>query len=404
MLRGPDVSGLEDDLAKVEQHLKRVEADDIFSPTERKLEKLYYMHWRRKLQLVLANEGASSNQPSQQAREAQRFALNQVKPLDGSWKVITPPALMRAVLTIRNDFERLCDAQRDYFNDKCFKSLHPVAIGKIEPAVFKIHFYGCIEKLRETIKHTFGRFLEISLNQEGLIGSAPVQWTSLQIVDLIECEDRLVEDWIKSVCDKRNDFLSASNEEFIKRDIFRTDWRAPMWLSMQPNANDIYSASIAWERMNENDTRSILRRLRESCWTILLKSTLEQLVGAAHEVLAKQKTSTENKLQGGGRGSSPNASERTWNSRSTKPLMLKYRSGIKLAILGALMKTPTATDAEVCRSLDADGGEELPAGWRSGKKEDRSFFLAYTNPRTRRKIEIAISKIRRDLRDRGLLE
>jgi hypothetical protein len=83
--------------------------------------------------------------------------------------------------------------------------------------------------------------------------------------------------------------------------------------------------------------------------------------------------------------------------------MLKYRSGVKRAILGALMSSPNATDAEVCRLLDAEGTEELPVGWRS-RREDRLFFLAYATPATRRKVEIAISKIRRDLRDRGLLK
>ena len=86
-----------------------------------------------------------------------------------------------------------------------------------------------------------------------------------------------------------------------------------------------------------------------------------------------------------------------------KALLLKYRSGIKRAILAALTKNPAATDAEVCRLLDEDGGEELPDGWANGK-ENRLFFNAYANPRTRHSVEIAISKIRRDLRDRGLLE
>jgi hypothetical protein len=75
---------------------------------------------------------------------------------------------------------------------------------------------------------------------------------------------------------------------------------------------------------------------------------------------------------------------------------------MKSAILRAIMNNPFATDAEVCRFLDADGGEDLPNGWKK-RTEDRSFLGAYASPRTRRKIEIAISKIRKDLRDRGLL-
>jgi hypothetical protein len=87
---------------------------------------------------------------------------------------------------------------------------------------------------------------------------------------------------------------------------------------------------------------------------------------------------------------------------NSKPLMLRYRSGIKRAILGALTRNPKATDAEICRALDVDGGEELPDNWKS-RSADRLFFDAYSNAGTRHKIEIAISRIRRDLRDRGLL-
>jgi hypothetical protein len=403
VLRGPDISCLEDDLAKVEQRLRRLETDDTVSPSERELEKMYFIHWRERLQSSLLKEGSGHKEPTQPSEKQPLRRLNQVKPSDESWKVITLPALLRAVMNIRKDFQRLCDAQRDYFQEQCFKDLHPLASSMTEPAVFRNYFYGCIERIREIVKFAFGRFLEISLNQNGLIGAAPVQWASLQTFDLIEVEDRLVEAWIKSACDKPSDCHPNNDQEFIEKVVFRTDWRAPEWLAMQPNGNAIYDPSTAWERMNEDDTRRILRYFRESRWILLLKSTLEQLVGAAHETLAKRRTSSESKPQSGSRRPAPIAAEKTEHGRLTKPLMLKYRSGIKRAILGALMKTPTATDAEVCRSLDADGGEELPAGWRS-RKEDRSFFPAYTNPRTRRKIEIAISKIRRDLRDRGLLE
>jgi hypothetical protein len=403
LLRSPDISGLEADLAEVERHLRRVDADDIFSSQERELERMYYTHWRKRLKRVLANESAHSSEPSQQPEDPQPAALNQVKPTDESWKVITPAALMRAVMKIREDCKRLCDAQRDYLNDKCFKDLHPVAAGAAEPAIFKKYFYGCIGKIQETVKYTFGRFWDISLNQNGLIGAASVQWASLQLVDLIEREDKLVETWIKSVCDKRSDIRLASSEEFMERVIFRTDWRAPKWLSMQPNGNVGYDASTAWERMNEDDTRGTLRYLRESRWIILLKSVLDELVGASHEVLAKRKPSAGKTQRGEEQGLMPEVPEGTRRSPSTKPLMLKYRSGIKRAILGALTRNPTATDAEVCRILDADGNEELPAGWKS-RKGDRLFFVAYANQSTKRKIEIAISKIRRDLRVRGFLE
>lgn len=118
---------------------------------------------------------------------------------------------------------------------------------------------------------------------------------------------------------------------------------------------------------------------------------------------AKRRSFPEGKPQSKTQSTASAAAEGNQHSkRLTKPLLLKYRSGIKSAILLALTKNPRATDAEVCRLLDADGGEELPIGWRK-RREDRSFFDAYTEPPTKRKIEIVISKIRRDLRDRGLL-
>ena len=325
----PDISGLEADLAEVEQHLRRVEVDDLFSPAERELDKLYYIHWRKRLERVLASQSAHSNQPSQQAKDAQPAPLNQVKPSDESWKVITPPALLRAVTKIRDDCEQLCDIQRDHLNDKCFKELHPVAPGMTEPAIFKNYFYDCSGKIREIVKYTFGRFWGISLNQDGLIGAASVQWASLQVIDLIEREDKLVESWIKSVCDKRNDIRPASNEEFMQKVVYRTDWRAPKWLSMQPNGNVAYDTSTAWERMNEDDTRRTLRYLRESRWIIILKSSLKELVGASHEVLAKRKPSSEKTPQGGEQVPMPEAPEGTRQSRSTKRWMKSSGSSLR---------------------------------------------------------------------------
>jgi|HubBroStandDraft_4_1064222.scaffolds.fasta_scaffold06723_7 hypothetical protein len=121
------------------------------------------------------------------------------------------------------------------------------------------------------------------------------------------------------------------------------------------------------------------------------------------EHIERRRSFPEGKPQSKTRSPASGTAEGNQHSKSlTKPLLLKYRSGIKSAILLALTKNPRATDAEVCRLLDADGGEELPIGWRK-RREDRSFFDAYTEASTRRKIEIAISKIRRDLRDRGLL-
>ncbi len=189
----------------------------------------------------------------------------------------------------------------------------------------------------------------------------------------------------------------------IDKTVLRTDWRAPLWVQMEPNGNAFYDATVAWERMNESETKDILRYLREDRWILLLQSTAKEIAGVAYETLAKRRASSKRGPEEEKPSAPVKAPERVELTRMPKALMLKYRSGIKRAILGALTKNPTATDAEVCRSLDAEGGENLPLGWKI-RKEDRSFFAAYAIPSTKRKIEIAISKIRRDLRDRGLLQ
>jgi len=97
-----------------------------------------------------------------------------------------------------------------------------------------------------------------------------------------------------------------------------------------------------------------------------------------------------------------NRSTRSGAQRSGAP-MSEYRSELKRGILMQLIKKPNATDLEISRGLDADGTVELPASWKI-HPGDRLFAEAYSNPATRRKVEIAISKVRVDLRKRGLLD
>ena len=88
--------------------------------------------------------------------------------------------------------------------------------------------------------------------------------------------------------------------------------------------------------------------------------------------------------------------------RRDRFLLSSYRSAIKRAILIQLTIKPSASDLEVCRGMDADGSIDLPTAWQA-EKRDRSFVAAYSNPLSRRRVEVAISKVRTDLRKRGLL-
>lgn len=81
---------------------------------------------------------------------------------------------------------------------------------------------------------------------------------------------------------------------------------------------------------------------------------------------------------------------------------LQYpRSETKRVIALQLAKRPGATDAEICFALDEDGAE-LPKRWQSLVKT-RLFAEAYSSPRLRNKVETMISKVRRDMRNGGLL-
>jgi hypothetical protein len=107
-------------------------------------------------------------------------------------------------------------------------------------------------------------------------------------------------------------------------------------------------------------------------------------------------TKWESRLDQQGRETAPN------REGGRGSLLSKYRSGLKRGILIQLTKNPRATDVEICRALDADGSIDLPESWK-GRKDDRSFVDAYLSASLKRRVEVAISKVRADLRKEGLL-
>jgi hypothetical protein len=86
----------------------------------------------------------------------------------------------------------------------------------------------------------------------------------------------------------------------------------------------------------------------------------------------------------------------------TPSLLMKYpRSEVKRAVAFQLVLNPDATDLEICRALDADGGVELPPTW-TNSSGSRLFAKAYVGP-DKHKVEMTISKVRADMRKLGLL-
>jgi hypothetical protein len=82
-------------------------------------------------------------------------------------------------------------------------------------------------------------------------------------------------------------------------------------------------------------------------------------------------------------------------------LKLKYKSPMKRAIAWALSIDPEASDLRICRRFDEDGFVALPKSWTTG--DNRSFERAYKDPKHRRKVENLFSRVRTDMRKKGLL-
>jgi hypothetical protein len=231
----------------------------------------------------------------------------------------------------------------------------------------------------------------------------PVEWAKTHLKLLIREELPHVARWIKSACDG---LLPPHNEDSISWGT----WRAPGLVDMQPSGLAIYDPANAWGREDEQHTQELLAR-RSSTLIRLVELDLDNAAGNAHvacakrgipkvqakksppqaEVAAKGPPITKGAERGG-------AADGQVERASKKP----YRSQVKLFIAFYLLRHRDATDREICRALDADGGLDLPKGLQS-KPQDRLFEQAYLDPGRRNKVEVRISKVRNDLRQAGLL-
>jgi HTH-like domain len=81
---------------------------------------------------------------------------------------------------------------------------------------------------------------------------------------------------------------------------------------------------------------------------------------------------------------------------------LRYRSELKRVIQLRLAQNPRATDLDICRALDADGGAEMPLTWTKGTG-NRMFEDVYKDPDRRNNVHTYIGKIRLDMRKKRLL-
>jgi hypothetical protein len=199
---------------------------------------------------------------------------------------------------------------------------------------------------------------------------------------------------IRGVCDKQDSSLALGALESLEEAVIWKAWRAPRLIHMHPAGNTTYDAAFAWTWEDEQRSLELLEN-RSRRFVQFLEIHLAKIVGDAHVQLALHQTPQVAQSL---------AKVAPANSEAAPiALLSKYRSELKRGILIQLTRNPRATDKEICKGLDADGSVELPASWR-GDRVNRSFTTAYLDARLRRRIEIAISKIRADLRKQGLLD
>ena len=276
------------------------------------------------------------------------------------------------------------------------------------PAIFRAYFDLYYAGLKINVRDEFDRTLKVALANSEALEIHPVEWAKLQLELLVKGEVRSVERWIKEVCDTQEMPEPEAIEEEFKELIFWTKWRAPRLIHMQPAGNTRYDAATSWTREDETLTQQLLAA-RSHRLVEFLEITLEKLAGDAHVLVAQNRDlKVRRHLPESPTDPQPSDApqkqrrDRAPEPKSSAPLS-SYRSELKRAILMQITRNPSATDLEVCRGLDADGAVELPSRWKD-RASDRLFTDAYSRRDTRRKVETAISKIRADLRNKGLLD
>jgi hypothetical protein len=346
------------------------------------------------------------------------------------WKQITPNHLIPAVEHIRASFDTNDFKYSAVTRTLCCSLLHPEnkdpaalapyhtafttyrkIIGRAAeqqfddllrigtpPAVFRAYLDAYQRGLEVEVGNQFNLILQIGLTNAKGLQLLPVEWAKSHLQLLIEKQAYDARMWIRRVCDKQDSSLASGALESFEEAVVWRAWRAPRLIHMHPAGNTPYDAAFAWAWEDEQRSLELLEN-RSRRLIQFLEIHLGKIVGDAHvhlaqhgvPIVAKPMANAGRQVEPANRGAAPVS------------LLSKYRSELKRGILIQLTRNPRATDKEICSGLDTDGSVELPARWRVNRG-DRSFNMAYLDARLRRRIEIAISKIRADLRKQGLLD
>jgi len=167
---------------------------------------------------------------------------------------------------------------------------------------------------------------------------------------------------------------------------------------MDPAGNARYDAGAVWEREDESTSQRLLES-HSKMFLLSCNSDLDKIAGMAQVQLAKRPIGAVSPSP----EKSPEVNAAHLTGPSHKPTgTLAYRSELKRAVSLVLVILPGATDLDICRRLDADGGIELPSALTNACG-DRLFVSAYKDPQRRHRLEVTFSRVRKDMRDKGLL-
>jgi len=351
------------------------------------------------------------------------------------WEKITPEHLHSAIEHIRREFQIGHYGWSDVTQTLCLCALHPdlvsrkllmekpaelrqglAAIGPqgqaqflnlikqgTSPSIFRAHFDLYFDILVILLRRGFGELLKIGMANWDALDSHPADWAKRHSVLMVKNLIVNAGHWIKHACD----FQQLPEPDLIRDDfdeiVHWRKWRAPKLLYMQPAGNAPYDPTTAWSREDEARTNELLAA-RSKRFFEFLDLSLENMAGAAH-VAAAQSKRYQGQVQQQRGVPPPPPQENEPPSVETiaaPPRVPNYRSSLKRSILLQFLRNPRASDLEVCDGLDEDGTVELPADWKV-RADERLFSQAYKRPMTRRKVEIAISKVRVDLRNKGII-
>jgi hypothetical protein len=264
-------------------------------------------------------------------------------------------------------------------------------------------FFKDAEKVIGAVVHEyFPKLLQVATAQRKHLGKqSPVAWTKAQVLRQVCTFLRVDEKFDQTSAPRDDSRLVAATAQIALGvgwpDEIPADFVLPGWLGTRsawrratcgPTAEDEESLpplsraeTVEWIKHKEHSIHRKLERQIE-------KDSQDGIIAAAAQGLEERAT----------RGASRTVADGQVAGSRKKA----YRSGVKRFIAFHLLQLRTATDLEICRALDADGGLDLPKGWKN-KPQDWLFVDAYLDDGRRNKVEVAISRVRGDLRKSGLL-